>query len=368
MSPIPIANDKTAPLRERMGFFISPAVEMVASLHVLSDPYHHDNTLEWALKAHQKLSAPLKKELDFFSVHYNEYSFVMDIVSSVVERDDEPLDEIIRKIDEMSMVDFALMFFGTTMLESEDVETWLNDPSTMDITKLARLAYYIYPSEVEEFFRVPEQMRRRLLTTLSGYWREFFAQEWEHVRPVLIKYVDEQKLTVAQLNPSNYLSTLVRNRFANADPSAYEQLESKIGRFEQHGNIRIFPSVFTAPHNFYTASEEKMTLYMNLEYYLANDYYNAVKNQPPQFMIDSLSALSDPTRMKIVKMLSVGERTTKDISEELSFTPATISQHLKILRDARIVKSKKQKNYVFYSLIHGAIEDTYRLINIYLKS
>lgn len=64
-------------------------------------------------------------------------------------------------------------------------------------------------------------------------------------------------------------------------------------------------------------------------------------------------ALADPTRVQIVSLLlEAGERglCVCDIVANFPLGQPTISHHLKLLRDARLLLSRKQGLWVFYSL------------------
>ncbi len=53
--------------------------------------------------------------------------------------------------------------------------------------------------------------------------------------------------------------------------------------------------------------------------------------------MDMFVALSDPTRRAILELLaSRGELTATDIYEQFSVSPQAISQHLKVLREAKL--------------------------------
>ncbi len=61
-------------------------------------------------------------------------------------------------------------------------------------------------------------------------------------------------------------------------------------------------------------------------------------------------ALGDPTRLKIINLLSQGELCVYHISEALDMTQSAISHQLRILRNLRLVKFKKEGKKAIYSL------------------
>lgn len=60
--------------------------------------------------------------------------------------------------------------------------------------------------------------------------------------------------------------------------------------------------------------------------------------------------LADETRVKIVYLLSLEELCVCDIAGILDSTSSNISHHLRLLRNARLVKYRREGKMVYYSL------------------
>lgn len=61
-------------------------------------------------------------------------------------------------------------------------------------------------------------------------------------------------------------------------------------------------------------------------------------------------AVSDSNRLKIIDMLSCGEKCACDILENFEFTQPTLSHHMKVLIECGLVKSRKEGLWSYYSL------------------
>ena len=61
-------------------------------------------------------------------------------------------------------------------------------------------------------------------------------------------------------------------------------------------------------------------------------------------------ALSDPNRLKIIDILSCGEKCACEILEHFDFTQPTLSHHMKVLNDCGLVKSRKEGTWNYYKL------------------
>ena len=60
--------------------------------------------------------------------------------------------------------------------------------------------------------------------------------------------------------------------------------------------------------------------------------------------------LSDPTRLRILLLLKEGEHNVTAISEQLEMEQSAVSHQLKLLRDSRVVKARREGKTIFYTL------------------
>ena len=76
-------------------------------------------------------------------------------------------------------------------------------------------------------------------------------------------------------------------------------------------------------------------------------------------------ALSDPSRLKILDILSCGERCACEILEYFDFTQPTLSHHMKVLSDCGLVEVRKEGLWNYYSLnVNNCNKLTLFLMNI----
>ena len=66
--------------------------------------------------------------------------------------------------------------------------------------------------------------------------------------------------------------------------------------------------------------------------------------------MQSLSALADPTRRRIVEILATGAMSSGDIARRFEISAPAVSQHLRTLRDAKLVRVRPQAQKRFYEL------------------
>ena len=69
-----------------------------------------------------------------------------------------------------------------------------------------------------------------------------------------------------------------------------------------------------------------------------------------QGLADTFSALGDPTRVRILDVLSHGELCVCDLAAVLKLSQSAVSHQLRLLRGLRLVRPRRDGRIVFYSL------------------
>ncbi|MDD3171428.1 MAG: metalloregulator ArsR/SmtB family transcription factor [Bacilli bacterium] len=92
---------------------------------------------------------------------------------------------------------------------------------------------------------------------------------------------------------------------------------------------------------------------------------NVKKRIPSDQTLNTLGNLfkiiGDTTRVKILYSISEEELCVCDISAVLNMTHSAISHQLKVLKDARIVKNRREGKNVYYSLDDEHIEQIFNM-------
>ena len=92
-------------------------------------------------------------------------------------------------------------------------------------------------------------------------------------------------------------------------------------------------------------------------------------SQAQQSLLDGLTAtylaaifkaLADPTRVRIVSALAQTELCVCDLAATLGMTQSAVSHQLRLMRDMRVVKSRKEGRMVYYTLDDEHIRDLFQ--------
>ncbi len=72
---------------------------------------------------------------------------------------------------------------------------------------------------------------------------------------------------------------------------------------------------------------------------------------------NTLKALSDPIRREILNLLKGGRMSAGDIVDRFEVTGAAISRHLSVLKEADLIRDKREGKYIYYELNASVLEE-----------
>ena len=71
----------------------------------------------------------------------------------------------------------------------------------------------------------------------------------------------------------------------------------------------------------------------------------------------TLSAIADPTRRKILKLLKKNALPAGEIANKFEISAPAISKHLKILKNADLIRSSQSGKFIIYELNTSVLEE-----------
>lgn len=80
--------------------------------------------------------------------------------------------------------------------------------------------------------------------------------------------------------------------------------------------------------------------------------------------MDRFAALAEPNRRRILKLIAAnGEMSSTDISNQFDISAPAVSQHLKVLREAELLKMEKRANQRIYSINPKGVDELWEWLN-----
>ncbi|GGF64415.1 transcriptional regulator [Paenibacillus albidus] len=193
-------------------------------------------------------------------------------------------------------------------------------------------------------------VRKQIITTLEIYERDYFREEWEYIEPWLQDAAARFQETVSRF-PEQALNSLHPRLSAKERIVTAQKAVTYSFPYEQLQQIYVFPSSFIYPHLLISWSGDILHLP------LAVDIPGLAYNEgPPADLLRQFKALSDDTRLRILKLLWTAPHCTKQIAPVLGISEAAVSKHLKQLSESGLARSERRGNYLFYSGNKEALE------------
>ena len=72
---------------------------------------------------------------------------------------------------------------------------------------------------------------------------------------------------------------------------------------------------------------------------------------------NTMRALADPTRREILNLLKGGSLAAGEIGEHFDMTAAAVSRHLSVLREADLIRDRRDGKFIIYELNASVLEE-----------
>ena len=82
---------------------------------------------------------------------------------------------------------------------------------------------------------------------------------------------------------------------------------------------------------------------------------SSIKEQVYQELSRVTHALSNPKRMELIDVLSQKGYSVEELSKEIAMSIASTSQHLQVLKSAKLVETQRQGNFIIYSITDDSV-------------
>jgi len=77
-------------------------------------------------------------------------------------------------------------------------------------------------------------------------------------------------------------------------------------------------------------------------------------------VVETFGALADPTRARILYALRAGELCVRDLALVAGVSESAVSHQLRVLRDRRLVKPRRDGNIIYYGVDDHHVADLFR--------
>ncbi len=292
-------------------FVFSPVFEMLASMHVISVPEHHLDRRKWMEEISDKIPNDLLHNIRRYGHITGEWLIPMDF-SVLSPYKDLCIPDALAEIEKLSLRQW------NTVYESYN----------MNISR-------------EEINNIIEIMK--------NYYETVFFGEINFLQPFLIHTIKRKINMFAEEGLLNGIDKIHERLEISEDKITFHKNREYSFDLTKLDKVVITASTFISPHLL--MHDDKGILYLTMLVSL-EERNEAV----PYDLIDLLKALGDGNRLRILREMKTESASTQSLSLRLNLTEAGISKHLKVLCNAKLIKKKRQGNFVMYSINKDAID------------
>ncbi len=87
-----------------------------------------------------------------------------------------------------------------------------------------------------------------------------------------------------------------------------------------------------------------------------------MENQIFTYHADMCKVFSHPKRLELINVLRDGEMSVGELAERLGLAMANLSQHLAMMKERRILVSRKEGNVVYYRIANPRLLEAFDLL------
>ncbi|MBN2044638.1 MAG: winged helix-turn-helix transcriptional regulator [Anaerolineales bacterium] len=228
------------------------------------------------------------------------------------------------------------------------------------IWRQARPGVQIIPGEINEqraaeilaLYANPVHFGEQYLDALETYYKAFFSEEDKRISPKLDLALKKNQKLKAELGDFNYLTKIL-------DPAG---LAASDGVEE----VVLAPSYWCARRDFQLSADGRQ---MVMLFSARPKEESLVPGEVvPEDLLLRLKAMTDPTRMRILRYLLQEQLTPAELARRLRLRAPTVTHHLHALKASGMVQFvRKGKNEHLYFAKMDSIRETYALLKEFLE-
>ncbi|MEV8340163.1 ArsR/SmtB family transcription factor [Streptomyces niveus] len=343
---------------------VSPLAELAAGLHVLTGHGHHAEHAPWAREVARTAPAAFRAGLRRFSPLWTALrwrGFYTGLAGptgrpapgSVPAGPTPPLPPLspLAPLSRLPLDHFAELtaYSCASGYHGYAFDRVLRDPAQSAALRHAASGLPEPHLELAEaLLRDPEALRADVLAFLDLCRPVFFGALWAETEPLLARAAHRVRQRLADDGPVAALAALSPSSVRLADPPrvVFDKVHHAVIT-PARTPVLLIPTRYGAPHL-------------------------VVKNEPGlppvlHFPVDApvvgvtlarsrMLALTDPSRVRLCRLIARQSMTTADLADRLSMTRPQVSRHLRALRDLGLVRTERNGRYVHYGLDLDAVD------------
>ena len=360
-----LKDETTEVIQPKLSWELGTAYDLMMSLEVLHNPEDFGLRGSWAAGVRSRVPAEERAVLeDSLNLVYVPQSWIhslpepKDAASALWALRQIPSQE---RLSALSCCDEPKNEYDEILTQVAERRNW-DENDLEQLQKIIRSKYKgkgkkgHSKKDIEKilnWWSRPEEFGEIYLKALQSYYQEFFAEEERRIKPFLENSIERAQELASKTPLAELIETLSQGVQLFIDPEVAELI--------------FIPSYWITPLILYNAiTPEKMVLMYGAR---PADASLVPGEVVPDALLRALKALAEPTRLKIIRYLSVEPLSPAQLARRLRLRPPTVIHHLEVLRLAGLVRLNLEVpgERKYAARIEG-LEDTFANIKEFLQA
>ena len=347
----------------KLQYQMSAPLDLVSGMALLYRAVPGSGLDPWLIKARRALAPETQRDLDLLHGFSGRMLLYMEepiwaFQPLLPERRNATIDDLLAFLRELpadAYLDMVQRALGRVNRELKnhahapvrgDVEGWRAYLEPALTTALA--------DDVLPLLADAEELKARTIGLIEGVWTQVYGPEYETHVPELQEAVNR----AARSGSAGFAPTFVElteNRLPSALVAGVHEVEC----------VTFCPTYHLGSFISYTIYPPDLVVYFSASLYLqrsnalatsggelngASDSQNPVPPLSDDDLLESLRALSDPNRLRIIELLSAGELYAQEIVGRLGIAQSAVSRHLALLERAGVIRVRPHGGMKYYAV------------------
>lgn len=343
---------------------LSVPLDMMSMMSLLYRAVPGSGLDPWLIGVRRTLSWELQEDLDLLHGFSGRLLYYMEEPVMAFEplREDRvnaTIDDLLMFLNDLAPEEYRRLAIRAIDRAHRDLGTELVAPGADDESEWRR---YLEPvlttadsGDVLDLMVHPENLKLRTMRLISGVWDSFYREEYEG-RAHILRNAEVEARSAASKGFGMAFAELTGNRLPATLAAALNAASSVT--FIPSGHLGDFVSYISYPPElviFFSAQHMTGDTIRHAQgdevgEILPDEFVASGQPMATNELMESLRALSDGNRMRIIDLLSTGELYAQEIVGRLGIAQSAVSRHLSQLERAGIVRVEPRRGLKYYVL------------------
>jgi DNA-binding transcriptional ArsR family regulator len=353
----------------KLQYLVSVPLDLVSGMALLYRAVPGSGLDPWLITARRSLAPETQRDLDLLHGFSGRMLLYMEepiwaFQPLLPEHRDATIDDLLAFLRSLPAEAFLVMVEKALTRVHRELRSGAHAPARDNIegwrTWLEPALTTALIDDVLPLLADAEELKARTIGLIDGVWTQVLGPEYERHLPELQEAVNR----AARSGSAGFAPTFVElteNRLPSALVAGVQEVEC----------VTFCPSYHLGSFISYTIYPPELVVYFSAPLYLERsdllaasigDQNGAASDLEPvsplgdEDLLESLRALSDPNRLRIIELLAAGELYAQEIVGRLAIAQSAVSRHLALLERAGVIRVRPHGGMKYYAVNCGRME------------